>query len=161
MILLNILLLAANLVAFVLMWRFGDKPERYAVALVVTALVAGVFAQDWVAGSWRFGVALVNLALFLGLWGLAERSARWWLIGAAGLQLVSVLTHLLPLMTHENLVNTGVIARKAVWFVISGLFFIAAWEAWADRLFRLERRIFDAHKTHGTDGGVAPPTNCT
>lgn len=135
------LLLAANLVAFLLMGVKGGAPERWAVALVLLSFLLTPLVQGVVVGSWRVGVAGVNLALFLALWTLAERWGRWWLIAVAGFQLIILLTHFLPLMTVTHLVNTGVLARKIFWVGISIFFFFAAWEGWAARRYRLEGRL--------------------
>lgn len=119
----------------------GGAPERWVVALVLLSFLLTPLVQGVVVGSWRVGVAGVNLALFLALWTLAERWGRWWLIAVAGFQLVILLTHFLPLMTVTHLVNTGVLARKIFWVGISIFFFFAAWEGWAARRYRLEGRL--------------------
>ena len=137
----SILLLVANLGAFALMCVRGGAPERWAVALVLASFLLTPLAQGVVLGSWRVGVAGVNLALFIALWMLAERWGRWWLIAVTGFQLIILLTHFLPLMTVTHLVNTGVLARKIFWVGISIFFFVAAWEGWAAKRYRLQERF--------------------
>lgn len=125
-----------NLIAFGLMiWR-GSWIERSAVALILTAIVAEIFAQNLFLGDWKVGVAAVNLVLFLGLWILCERGDRWWLVFVSGFQFMTLLTHLLPLVSPDALIGTGVIARRGVWIAITLTLFLAPWEAWADRKYR-------------------------
>lgn len=146
MVTLSIIMLAANLLAFGLMWRAGEAPERWGVALVLCSFVLVMLAQDVRIGSWKVGVGGVNLLLFLALWFLAERWARWWLIALSGFQLIILLTHLLPLINQANLLNTGVIARKLVWVGVSIVFFFAAWEGGAAKRFRLEEGLIEDGK---------------
>lgn len=143
------ILSALNLTAFALMvWR-GGRAERVAVVLLFACIVAEGFAQTILLGQWRIGVAGVNLVLFLGLWWLSERADRWWLVAVAGFQFVTLLTHLLPLITPDNLVGTGVIARRGVWIAITIVLFIAPWEARADRKYRSGEHSHDLLRRRG------------
>lgn len=83
------LLLLATLTAWVFMAWKGRAPEWLA-ALVLVVLTFGaplVAAEGWWA-AWA-----LSGSGFLALTVLALWRPRWWLIGAAGVQLVAVLTH--------------------------------------------------------------------
>ena len=142
-------LLGLNLLAFGLMaWR-GAWPERAAAALILVCILVEGVAQTVMLNNWRIGVAGVNLVLFLGLWLLCERANRWWLVFVAGFQFIALLTHVLPLITDQNSVLTGVLARRGVWIAISLTLFLAPWEAWADRKYRSGEHANDLLRRRG------------
>lgn len=131
-------ILAANLAALVLLvWR-GERPERIAALMIVALLVLEPLLDPLRINAWRVGGGLVNLALFAGFVWLAERWDRWWVVLAASVQLLLVLTFLMPLMTDEFSVRTGIALRLGLWAVISIILFIGAWEAWAAQRFARE-----------------------
>ena len=105
-----------------LLWK-GRMPERIAlVALVVlnwgTPLVDHLFI-----GHFRWGVAILSVSMFCLLVGLALRYDRWWLLLAAGAQLIAVSTHLDALLW--SIVST----RMVVWFELLLLALFGVWEA--------------------------------
>lgn len=134
----QIALLAANLIAVLLLtWR-GDWPERLAALLVLALLALEPLAFSLKVEAWRVGGLLVNLGFLIGLVWLAERWDRWWLVFAAALQLLLFMTFIMPLMTDEFSVRTGISVRLGLWGGISLLLFAGAWEAWAARRFAQE-----------------------
>lgn len=137
---LNILLLVANAVGLFLLFLKGERPERIAAMLVLLTVLAEPFVQNYQIGNWRIGIVLVNGALLAGLWILSEIANRWWLVFATALQLVLVLSALMPLMTREFIVDTGVAVRLALWAVIILVLFMGVWEASAARRFAREAR---------------------
>lgn len=142
-------LLSLNLLAFGLMvWR-GAWPERAAAAWILACILVEGVAQTIMLNNWRIGVAAVNLVLFLGLWLICERANRWWLVFVAGFQFMALLTHVLPLITDQNTVLTGVLARRGVWIAITITLFLAPWEAWADRKYRSGEPSHDLLRRRG------------
>lgn len=139
------LLLAANVAAGILLLRHGSTVERWAVALVTVFLIATPLLQTFHLGRWRLGIALLEVALFLGFWLLAERGSRWWLVAAAGFQLVAIFTHTIPLLAPEYFEWTQVTIRWVIWVGISATFFVGAWEAWAAERFALEGRLHETY----------------
>lgn len=131
----QLVLLAANLIAALLLVWKGGRPERIAAVLILALLVLEPLAYPVRINAWRVGGGLVNLVFFLGLVWLAERWDRWWLVFVAAFQLLLIVTFLMPLMTDEFSVRTGIAIRLGLWAVISLLLFFGAWEAWADRRF--------------------------
>lgn len=150
-------LLILNVAACGLMLRFGGWPERLGVALVAIYFALEILLGGMMFGNWRIGASIANLVLFVGLWTMSERWGRWWLVVAGGLQLVIVLTHVLPFTNPVHLINTGVILRKLGWAAISAVLFVAAWEAWADKRFRLERGATRNETPAGPDERLATP----
>ena len=154
---LSLALLAANLFAFALILRHGETWDRLAVLMLVAAIIATPLVQDIHLGNSRVGVAAVDVGLFLSLWVLSERADRWWLTAAAGFQLISIGTFLIPWIIPDTyLVRTGVTVRLLAWGLVSIALLFGAWETWAARRFAKEA----SHGPPNLRGGrpaVAPP----
>ena len=129
----NYALYAGTFARMSLLLRFGGRPERAAVLLVAASLLLEPIAGGITLNTWRIGTAALNLGLMAGLWVMAEKWDRWWLVLASSLQLIVVLTHLMPVMAPEFGVNTGVTIRLLMWALIIFSMFFGAWEASADR----------------------------
>lgn len=90
--------------------RCGGLTARWGFVLFVLGVVATMFAQGLADRQGLEPIWTgVNLPLFLvdflylvGLYVLALKSDRYWPIWSAGFQLVSVLTHLGPLIDPET-----------------------------------------------------------
>lgn len=133
-------LLLANLAAMApLAWR-GRSGDRTAIAVVVLYIIVGEVVESIMWGSWRAGSAFLDLVLFLSLWWIAERTDRWWLVLAAGFQLLVVATHLIPLIQPGFHYWTGTTVRLVIWGLMSISFFIGAWEVQAAARFAREER---------------------
>jgi len=98
------------LLALVALYAFlrGSRDER----VVGVVLVVGVIATHlaWTPVNNRFagletGVMLVDMAVFAGFLWVALRSERFWPLWIAGLQLTTILGHLL------KAADTGLFAR--------------------------------------------------
>jgi hypothetical protein len=81
---------------------------------------------------------------------LTERRGRWWLVLATSAQLGVIITHIIPLIAPGDSVMASYALRMGFWIVISFAFFIGAWEAWADRRYRLEETQFHGQSRHDT-----------
>ena len=135
------LILVLNAIAFALMlWR-GGWPERVAVALLVVSILAEPLVVPIQLNTWRVGVAGLNGGLCVALWVLSFRADRWWLILAAGVQFIVVLTHVIPWLSPGQWSWTGATIRLVLWCLLSLIFYLAAWEGWAAKRFALEGRI--------------------
>jgi hypothetical protein len=77
-------------------WR-GGGPERATAIAYVLALAGSIYAGFLhVPGNFRVvpvGLFLCDTALLMGLCLITIRANRWWIIPAAGGQLVAVLVH--------------------------------------------------------------------
>lgn len=154
---LSYILLAANLIAFALILRHGAIWDRLAVLFLGAAIIATPLVQDIHLGNSRVAVAMVDVGLFLSLWLLSERADRWWLTAAAGFQLISIGTFLIPWIIPDTyLVWTGVTVRLLAWGLISFALFFGAWESWAARRFAKEAShgLSDLRRSRSA---VAPP----
>lgn len=136
----SLVLLTANLVALGLLFWRGGRTERFTALIILAAIFAEPFLHPVQVGTWRMGSLLVNLCLFLALWTACERSDRWWLVVASAIQLVILITHLMPLMTSDFTTHTGVAIRSGLWAGISLTLFAGVWETWAAKRFEREGR---------------------
>ena len=89
-------------------WR-GAGPERVTAGAYVIALAATLY----VGAPGNFEVVpvallLVDIALLMGLSLIAVRANRWWIIPAAGSQLVAVLVHASKLIEPAMIPNSYV-----------------------------------------------------
>lgn len=130
------LLWSLNLAGLALLVWKGARVERCAAAMIAAYVLLEPWLQPLQLSSWRVGLAGLNLALFVGLWRLSASSTRWWLVLAAALQLLIVCTHLLPFLSSELTIWTGVAVRLTLWTLISLTILGGVWEAMADRRFR-------------------------
>ena len=121
----------------------GRPVDRWAVAAVVASVAIETMAGDVAWGTWRAGVAITNLGLFLVLWALAERGERWWLIFASAAQLLSVLSHVWPWITPGIHTWSGVGLRRALWLTLTGILYLGVLEAWLSRRLALEARLYE------------------
>jgi hypothetical protein len=104
-----LLLLAVVSVAF----RRGDRETRFAACICVAASVLSALLMTFHTQV-AVGVAVVDLSV-LGLFvALALRTERFWPLWIAGLQLTTVLGHLLRLL-QPGLVNFAYAAAMRFW----------------------------------------------
>ena len=140
--LLNLVVLLANVAALLLLVSKGDAPERWAAGFVFLTIVSEIFVDDVRIGTWALGITLVNTGLLVALWVLANRSNRWWLIGASAVQLLIVVSALMPILSGGFLVHTGIAIRLGLWCLISLILFFGVWEACAARRFIRESSTY-------------------
>lgn len=124
----SLLILGFTVLVVSLLAVRGQEPERWAALAVIVYLVAVPLLEGVKIGEWRLGVALAETGLFLVLWTLAERHARWWLTAAAGFQFISVLTFVAPVFFDHFLVWTGVAVRLGAWVLVTFTLLFAVYE---------------------------------
>jgi hypothetical protein len=111
-----------------LIWK-GGRPEREAAAgLIVVQLVSG-WVDHLVIGQFRWAVAAVSVSLLVWFVRLSLRYDRWWLLFAAGAQLLAFGTHVASLFGSDVLTWSIVTTRMVVWVEIMILGLIGVWEA--------------------------------
>lgn len=123
-----------------------------AALLIVATIISEPLVQGVQVGTWRVGILGVNALLLAGLWVLAELFDRWWLVLVSALQLVLVLSALMPLMAAPFAVDTGVAVRLALWSAISLVLFVGHYEAGAAKRFAREARSNDEGISDGVSG---------
>lgn len=130
-----------------LLWK-GRTPERiFVVALFIlqwgTPLVDHLFI-----GHFRWAVAMLSFAMFCLLVGLSLRYDRWWLLLAAGAQLIAVSTHLAGMVGSDALLWSIVSTRMVVWFELLLLAIFGVWEARAAPYARPKSRPATVRAPH-------------
>ncbi|WP_426020447.1 hypothetical protein [Brevundimonas sp. DWR2-3-1b1] len=111
-----------------LLWK-GRTPERIVVVALFTLQWGTPFVDHLFIGHFRWGVASLSFAMFCLLVGLALRYDRWWLLLAAGAQLIAVSTHLASIAGSDALLWSIVSTRMVVWFELLLLALFGVWEA--------------------------------
>lgn len=120
--------LAVSIIALALLLAAGKTPERVAATTLTCLMFISPYLTRegpvWVASA--SGITLAVLVV------LALRYERWWLIGAAGLQLVIFSTHFAPLITPQQYIWPGITLRLILWGGLMALCFFAIGESrWA------------------------------
>ena len=113
-------------------FRFGDRETRWGACVCLGAsLVSSALLtfKSLVAPD----VALVDLAVLAFFVALSLRTERFWPLWVAGLQLTTVLGHVLRLL-QPNLVDIAYAAAMRFWSYPILLIVIAA--AWRSRRYR-------------------------
>ncbi|QDH72080.1 hypothetical protein [Brevundimonas sp. M20] len=132
-------IIGVTLVGVLALFCFGGWEERLVGVLVLALLVLVPLLEPLQIGTWRAGIAALELVFLIAILWLTYARDRWWLTALAGFQLISVLTHLVPLLADgRHFVWTAVTIRMEVWLLICITFFVGAWEAWAARRFARE-----------------------
>lgn len=111
-----------------LLWK-GRTPERIVVVALFALQWGTPFVDHLFIGHFRWGVASLSFAMFCLLVGLALRHDRWWLLLAAGAQLIAVSTHLAGIAGSDALLWSIVSTRMVVWFELLLLALFGVWEA--------------------------------
>lgn len=150
----TIAIITVTLAGVLALFRFGGWEERVVGGLVLALLVLVRVMEPIQIGAWRVGVAGLEVAFLIAILWLTYARDRWWLTALAGFQLISVLTHVMPLLAAGRyFVWTAVTIRLEVWLLICITFFVGAWEAWAARRFALEggNHAQDKHRSSLVD----------
>ena len=111
-----------------LLWK-GRTPERIVVCALFVLQVGSPLVDHLFIGHFRWGVATLSIGMFCLLVGLALRYDRWWLLLAAGAQLIAVSTHLAGIAGSDALLWSIVSTRMVVWFELLLLALFGVWEA--------------------------------
>lgn len=122
---------AASIIVLALMLAAGKTAERIASATLIILMFASPYLglTDPVAHAAASGLTLAILTF------LALRYERWWLIGAAGFQLVVFSTHFAPLLIPQETIWGAATLRIVLWqgIIALGLFAIgeSRWTTYA------------------------------
>lgn len=102
---------AVSVIVLAVLLAAGRTPERVAgVTLIALMLLSPYLAREGpLIHALASGAALAVLIY------LALRYERWWLIGAAGLQLVVFSTHFAPLLISQQTIWGAVTLRIVIW----------------------------------------------
>ena len=106
-----------QLVLVGLILRWGSLWDRWGAIIFLVVAWSGLVASQLQLSNIlqiAFGLTLV---LFLAMWFLAEKARRWWMIGMAGFQLMSLMSYLAPANSWERLREVFVLFH----WLLSGL----------------------------------------
>ncbi len=131
-------LTALTIVALGLLVWFGQWEERTIAGAAAVATLAAPSAAMLQIGTLRPGVALLEAALLTTFLICVYRGDRWWTQALAGFQIISLISHLVPLIAPRIENWSTVSTRLEIWVLINLTFFAGAWEAWAARRFAQE-----------------------
>lgn len=124
-------------VALLLLAISGGRVERYGAILFAAVLLLTPLIDSYSIGGFRWAVAASSVTLFGILLTMSLRADRWWLIFAAGCQLMALSTHLVALLRIDSLQWTMVSIRWFSWLFMMAIALFGAWEGRA--LTRLAR----------------------
>lgn len=129
MTLVQLLSLIPTVGALALLLWLGRAPERIAGAAFIAIVLATPLVQHLEFGNIRWAVAAMSFALLGLLIWLALTADRWWLLAAAGFQLIGFGTYLVALVQPELLIWSGIALRRIVWLQLMLACALGAWEA--------------------------------
>ncbi len=124
-------------IALVLLAFSGGQTERIGAVLFAAVLLLTPLIDSYSIGGFRWAVALSSATLFGVLLVMSLKADRWWLIFAAGCQLMALSTHLVALFRIDGLQWTMVSIRWVSWLVMMAIAVFGAWEGRA--LTRISR----------------------
>jgi hypothetical protein len=107
---------------------FGRLAERIAGVALLVAMVGTPFVDHLNIDGFRYGVAMLAVGLFTTLIVLALRTDRWWLIAAAGVQLLSIGLWVASLLGDLEIWG-AVTVRIVIWWQLMLLALFGIWEA--------------------------------
>lgn len=108
---------------------WGGRPERIAAILFAALHLATPLIEHLTIGQVRWAVAITSLVMTAGLLWLALTRDRWWLVFAAGCQLLALSTHALALLRFEGLIWAAVTIRWISWGGVLACALFGLWEA--------------------------------
>lgn len=110
------------------LWK-GRSAERIAALAFLAAMLVTPLVDGLQIGGLRWGVGLVSISLFGALLWLSLKADRWWLMAAAGVQLLTVATYPVALLTPDGQVWANVTFRFVVWVELMLIGLFGVWEA--------------------------------
>ena len=110
------------------LWK-GRTPERIAAIAFLLAMSVTPLVDHLQVGGVRWGVGSLALGLFVTLTWLSLVANRWWLLAAAGIQLLSIATYLAAMFDPEVQVWASVSFRIVVWVELMLIGLFGVWEA--------------------------------
>lgn len=110
------------------LWK-GRSAERIAALAFLAAMLVTPLVDGLQIGGLRWGVGLVSISLFGALLWLSLKADRWWLMAAAGVQLLTVATYPVALLTPDGQVWANITFRFVVWVELMLIGLFGVWEA--------------------------------
>ncbi len=119
---------AVSVIALAILLAVGRTPERIAAGTLASLM----FVSPYLTREGPVGPAIASGITLAILVLLVMRYERWWLIGAAGFQLVVFSTHFAPLIIPQQHIWPSITLRLILWEGLMALCFFAVGESrWA------------------------------
>lgn len=109
------------------LWQ-GRSAERVAGVAFLVAMLATPLVDSLQIDGLRWGVGLLAVLLFGTLVWLSLTADRWWLLAAAGVQLLSIATYVIALLNPDVQVWASVSFRIVVWVELMLIGLFGVWE---------------------------------
>lgn len=129
MVLTSWILLGLTAGALLMMLLKGRVAERLAAVAFLAAMLLSALFDRVVHDGVRWVVAVISIALFATLAALSLANTRWWLLVAAGAQLVALATHVAAIIDPDLQAWASVSIRYLVWLEMMLLGLFGVWEA--------------------------------
>jgi hypothetical protein len=114
---LQYILTGVTIVVLTTLFMVGRKADRLGVAAFVVVNWGSGFLTPLEIGNIRWGVALLSVTFLCVLIALVAASRRWWIIAAAGFQVVATASYGVALADPDFLIWTGVSLRLGIWIL--------------------------------------------
>lgn len=113
----------------------GDKPEKHGAGAYLFAWLATVVVQQGAVQADHAPVAvfLIDLSVLVVFVALAWRSRRPWPVWASGIQLVTVMSHILLLTKTSISVTSLLTVMNLNGYLIIATLAVGTFWAWQDR----------------------------
>lgn len=124
----HVILIVVSAYAFMV----GRSDERLAVAICLVATIATRLALSPMTSRYssvEAGVFIVDLAVLAGFTAIALRSDRFWPLWVAGLQLTTILAHLLKAVQFELIPQVYAVAARFWVYPIFVIIVIGTWRS--------------------------------
>lgn len=115
---------AVSVIALAILLTVGKTPERIAAGTLATLM----FVSPYLTRQGPVGPAIASGVALAILVALVIRYERWWLIGAAGFQLVVFSTHFAPLLIPQQHIWPSITLRLVLWEGLMALCLFAVGE---------------------------------
>ncbi len=123
-----LLTLITYAVLLLLLWQ-GRRPDRWAALVLLAAQNATPLIVNVELAGVRIGLALASLCLSVALTWLALIGRRWWLLAAAGVQLIALASWIYQLLDPGAQLWAAVTFRMIVWAELMALALFGVFEA--------------------------------
>jgi len=119
-----------GMAAYSIAWLRGGHPERFAVTVMLLALILSSITFRWTVGGFHLASMLEEIALMLIFGWLSVRSTRWWpFMTTAGLVLI-VLVNGAPLLDSSLSSRDIASAQIGLWFLVDLTLLAGVVERW-------------------------------
>ena len=103
MIWVHLAMAVCQLILVGLIFRWGNRFDQWGAGVFLVVAGGGLVASYLQMPNIIQIAFWMAVVLFFAMWALAERARRWWMIGMAGCQVMSLMTFLAPTYSWSRL----------------------------------------------------------